>query len=301
MSTSALLPDAASRDADRARPGADTGGPAPWFRRINLTAIITWFAGVVFVLLVLAILFAVVVSSFGVTWRTGWWPQGFTTQWYAQAWSQTGVPQSLLTTFEVAFATVAIALVAGVPCAYVIARRSFPLKSVVLLLMLLPATLPPLTYAVQLAAMMYRIGIGGSVLAVILVNVVPVLPFVILITIPFVEQVSPDVENAARVFGANGVRMFQRVLIPLMAPGIVAAAILSLVRVLGAFDLTFFVSSQRSQTLVVTIFAALSAPGGVPIGLAGAMSVFYLVVAFVGLAVSLRFANPAQAFQRLGR
>ncbi|AYG03783.1 ABC transporter permease [Gryllotalpicola protaetiae] len=296
MSTSALPGRPATGRAD-----ARDGGAPGWYTRLNLTAIITWFAGIVFVLLVIAILVSVIVASFGVTWRTGWWPQGFTTKWYAQAWTQTGVPRSLLTTFEVAFASVAVALLAGIPCAYVMARKSFPFKSVVLLLLLLPATLPPLTYAVQLAALMYRLGIGGSVLAVILVNVVPALPFVILITVPFVEQVSPEVENAARVFGANGPRLFGRVLVPIMAPGIVAAAILCLVRVLGAFDLTFFVSSQRSETLVVTIFAALSAPGGVPVGLAGAMSMFYVVVAFIGLAVSLRFANPAQAFQRLGR
>lgn len=132
----------------------------------------------------------------------------------------------------------------------------------------------------------------------ILVNLVPILPLVILITVPFVEQISPDVENAAKVFGANNLQLFGRVLVPLLTPGIVAAGVLSLVRVLGSFELTFFVSGAKTQTLVVTIFGALSDPGGPPAALTAAMTVFYMAIALLGLLVSLRFANPAQTLAR---
>src|SRR6185312_12039605 len=147
---------------------------------------------------------------------------------------------------------------------------------------------------------MYRLGIGGTLLSVILVNLVPILPLVILITVPFVEQISPDVENAAKVFGANNLQLFGRVLVPLLTPGIVAAGVLGLVRVLGSFELTFFVSGAGTQTLVVTIFGALSDPGGPPPALTAAMTVFYMAIALIGLLVSLRFANPAQTLSRPG-
>jgi putative spermidine/putrescine transport system permease protein len=49
---------------------------------------------------------------------------------------------------------------------------------------------------------------------------------------------------------------------------------------------------------VVTIFGALSDPGGPPPALTAAMTVFYMAVALLGLLVSLRFANPAQSLAR---
>lgn len=269
--------------------------------RVTVTSVITWFAGGCLALLTLAVLGSVVITSVATNWRAGWWPEAFTTRWYDQAWNNTGISQSLFVTFEVSVAVVIIALAAGVPAGYVLARKKFPGKSVVMLTMLLPIILPTMTYAVQLAAMMYRIGLGGKLAAVILVNLVPALPLVILITVPFVEQISPDVENAAKVFGANSLRLFTRVLLPLLAPGVVAAGILCLMRVLGSFELTFFVSNSRTETLVVTIFGALSDPGGVPAPLAAAMTVFYMVIAAIGLIITLRFSNPAAVLSRQGR
>ena len=65
--------------------------------------------------------------------------------------------------------------------------------------------------------------------------------------------------------------------------------------------LTFFVSNARTQTLVVTIFGALSNPGGVPAPLVAAMTVFYMIIALIGLVITLRFSNPADALAGRGR
>jgi putative spermidine/putrescine transport system permease protein len=266
--------------------------------RPTATAVLTWVVAGVFTAVLLAVLASVIVGSFSSTWGGTWLPGGWTTHWFSQAWHTPGLTSSIRVTFEVAIADVLLALLIGVPAGYVLARKSFPGRSAVMLFVLLPVILPPLTYAVQLAALMYRLGIGGTLLSVILVNLVPVLPLVILITVPFVEQIPPDVEKAARVFGAGNLRLFARVLVPLLVPGIVAAGVLSLVRVLGSFELTFFVSNARTQTLVVTIFGELSDPGGPPAALTAAMTVFYMAIAFIGLVISLRFSNPAQTLSR---
>ncbi|MEU1514909.1 ABC transporter permease subunit [Streptomyces sp. NPDC005811] len=263
--------------------------------RPTVTAVISWIVAGLFITVLLAVLGAVIVAALGSSWGGSWLPRGWTLDWFRQAWDTPGLADSISVTFQVAIADVLLALAIGVPAGYVLARTSFPGRSAVTLLLLFPAILPPLTYAVQLAALMYRLGLGGTMTAVVLVNLVPILPLVILVTVPFVEQISPDVENAARVFGADNLRLFVRVLVPLLMPGIVAAGVLSLVRVLGSFELTFFVSSARTQTLVVTIFGAMSDPGGPPAALTAAMTVFYMAIALVGVAISLRFSNPAQA------
>jgi putative spermidine/putrescine transport system permease protein len=270
-------------------------------RRVTVTAVLTWTVAGLFAAILLAVLASVIVTALSTSWGGSWLPSGYTLSWFRQAWDTPGLTNSIAVTFEVAVTDVAVALLVGVPAGYVLARKRFLGRNVIMLFALLPVILPPLTYAVQLAALMYRLGIGGTLLSVILVNLVPILPLVILITVPFVEQISPDVEHAARVFGADHLRLFTRVLAPLLVPGIVAAGVLSLVRVLGSFELTFFVSGATTQTLVVTIFGALSDPGGPPPGLTAAMTVFYMAIALLGLVVSLHFANPAQTLAQPAR
>ncbi|MEV6605809.1 ABC transporter permease subunit [Kutzneria sp. NPDC051319] len=270
-------------------------------RRVTVTAVLTWTLAGLFAATLLAVLASVIVTALSTSWGGSWLPSGYTLSWFRKAWDTPGLANSIGVTFEVAVADVAIALLAGVPAGYVLARKKFPGRNVIMLFALLPVILPPLTYAVQIAALMYRLGIGGTLLSVILVNLVPILPLVILITVPFVEQISPDVEHAAKVFGADNLRLFTRVLVPLLVPGIVAAGVLSLVRVLGSFELTFFVSGAQTQTLVVTIFGALSDPGGPPAGLTAAMTVFYMAIALLGLMISLWFANPAQTLAQPAR
>ena len=91
----------------------------------------------------------------------------------------------------------------GVPAAYAMARRNFPGKQAVMLLFLLPLLVPPITYGIPMATVLYQAHLAGTIWGVILANLVPTVPFVILIMIPFVEQIDPRVEAAARVFGAG--------------------------------------------------------------------------------------------------
>ena len=108
-----------------------------------------------------------------------------------------------------------------------------------MLLFLLPLLVPPITYGIPMATVLYQAHLAGSISGVILANLVPTVPFVILIMIPFVEQIDPRIEAAARVFGAGMGRLFVQVLVPLLTPGILAALLLVLVRTIAMFELTF--------------------------------------------------------------
>src|SRR5580658_7395034 len=98
--------------------------------------------------------------------------------------------------------------------------------------------LPAIPYGIPLATVLYQAHLAGAISGVILANLVPSVPFVILIMIPFVEQIDPRVEAAARVFGAGMGRLFVQVLVPLLTPGILAALLLVLVRTIAMFELT---------------------------------------------------------------
>src|SRR5665213_1305943 len=216
----------------------------------RLWAFAVWAVVAFFIVNLRAMIGSVTVNSFGTRWFNTWLPAGYTTQWYALAWNEFQLPSILLVTMEVVGAVVVLSGLIGVPTAYAMARRDFPGKRAVMLLFLLPLMVPPITYGIPLATVRYKVHLAGAIWGVILANLVPSVPFVILIMIPFVEQIDPRVEAAARVFGAGLGRLFVQVLVPLLMPGILAALMLVLVRTIAMFELTFLTSGPDSQTPV---------------------------------------------------
>jgi len=203
-------------------------------------------------------------------------------------------------TLLVAFSVIAVSVLVGVPAAYMLARRNFPFKRTISMLFLLPVLMPPITYGIPLATVMYNMGLGRTLLAVILVNLVPSVPFVIMTMTPFIEQINPAIENAARMSGASMRVVFTRILAPLLVPGILAAAVLVLVRTVGMFELTFLVSGPQSDTLVVAIYRAMTAAGGGESRpLISSMAVVYTATMMLILVVALRFISPTQLVARV--
>jgi putative spermidine/putrescine transport system permease protein len=260
---------------------------------------LVWGAVAFFLINLAALIGEVVVNSLGTRWFDAWLPQGYTTSWYRQAWDEFGLFDVLLTTLKAAAAVVGISLVLGVPAAYALARRDFPAKRLVLLLLLLPLVLPPLTYSIPLATVLYKARIAGTLNGVILANLVPSIPFVILVMTPFIEQIDTNIESAARMCGASTRKVLTRVLVPLLVPGILAAAILVLVRTVAMFELTFLTAGPESQTLVVALYDAAFAAGIRADQSIDAMAVLYTLTTLVLLVVALRFVNPTQLVSRV--
>src|SRR3954469_24176671 len=163
----------------------DTGvGPRLW--RIAI-----WAVTMVFVANLLAMIASVLVSSFATRWLGTWLPLGYTTRWYFSAWDEFQLHDVLIVTFEVVFAVVLVSGSVGVLAAYAMARREFPGKRLVMLVFLLPLLVPPITYGIPLATVLYQSGLAGSIAGVVIANLVPTVPFVILVMIPFIEQIDP--------------------------------------------------------------------------------------------------------------
>ncbi|TCR79509.1 hypothetical protein [Rhizobium sp. BK376] len=148
---------------------------------------------------ILALIASVVVNSLGTRWLGTWLPNALTFRWYASAWNEFQLTDVMIVTFEIAAAVVIFSILLGVPAAYALARREFPGKRLVMLLFILPLLVPPMTFGVPLA----RHLTGQPVL--VEDGRMPTIPFTVVLLIPFIEQIDPRVEAAARVFGASAV------------------------------------------------------------------------------------------------
>jgi putative spermidine/putrescine transport system permease protein len=241
---------------------------------------------------------AVATSSFARRWLGTWLPDGWTTVWYTAAWKEFQLDSVLWVTMEVLFAVVALALLIGVPAAYTLARRNFIGKRA-----LMPAVPAPADGAADHPAFRSRpcstAQLAGTIYGVDPRQPIPAAPFVILVMAPFIEQIDPNLESAARVFGASTERMFWHVLVPLLAPGILAASLLVLVRTIALFELTFLTAGPDSQTLVVALYYAVFAAGVRAPQSVDAMAMIYMAVTLVWLLIALRFVNPTQLVSRV--
>ena len=242
---------------------------------------------------------AVATNSVARRWFGTLFPESFTLDWYQAAWKEFQLSSVLLVTVQVVLTVVALAVLIGVPAAYTLARREFTGKRALMMLFLLPMMIPPITYGIPLATVLYKLHLAGTLAGVILANLLPALPFVILVMTPFIEQIDPNVEAAARVFGARTFQMFRHVLLPLLMPGILAASLLVLVRTIAMFELTFLTAGPDSQTLVVALYYAVFAAGVRAPQSIDAMAIVYMAVTLVWLLIAMRFVSPTQLVSRV--
>jgi putative spermidine/putrescine transport system permease protein len=128
--------------------------------KLWITAV--WAITIFFVLNVLAIIATVIVSSLGTRWLGTWLPNAFTLNWYASAWQEFQLGPVLFVTFQIAFTVVALSGLLGVTAAYAMARRDFPGKKLVMFLFLLPLLVPPITFGIPLATVLYQFNVGGT-------------------------------------------------------------------------------------------------------------------------------------------
>lgn len=267
-------------------------------REFRPWTVVVWAIVGIFFLNLFALIASVIVDSLGTTWFGTWLPNGFTLHWYSDAWRDFNLSSVMLVTLEVAAVVVVLSVLIGVPASYALARREFPGKKFVLLLFVLPILVPPITYGIPLATVLYKVHLAGSLSGVILANLVPSVPFVILTMTPFIEQIDPKIESAARMCGAGTRAIFVRVLAPLLLPGILAACILVLVRTVAMFELTFLTAGPSSTTLVVALYNSVFAAGIRANQSVDAMATIYTASMLVLLVVALRFVNPTQLVTR---
>jgi len=263
-------------------------------KKLKLSGVLFVIAIIIFVGNVLGILFTVVLNSISKGWYGGPLPPHLTMAWYAYTAHDHNIPQLLLVTFIVAIAVVLISVVVAFPAAYSLSRYDFKGKALLLSLFLLPLIVPPMAYGIPLAMVLYKFRLATRVIGVILANLVPIVPFVILILMPFIEQVSGNLESAARMLGAKRMTIFMKILVPLTLPGILTAGILSIVRTISMFELTYLVAGAGSQTIVVALYADAYAAGSRPPQAVDALAVIYFLITMTCLVVALRFVSPTQ-------
>lgn len=189
---------------------------------------------------------------------------------FAQLGSEVAI-DAIVVTLKVNAIAQALILVVGTPAAYLIARRHFRGRALVITLVELPLVLPPAVAGIALLATFGRLGLLGSTFdvlgvsiglgtqtAVVLAVAYVASPFYLRQAIASFEALDDALLDASRTLGAGPARTFFRIALPLASKGLAAGAALSFARGIGEFGATIlFAGSLQgvTQTLSLAIYA----------------------------------------------
>src|SRR5688572_9186264 len=174
---------------------------------------------------------------------------------YESIFNNADFTRSLLNSAIISLATTALALLVGSFCAYALARLRFRGKFGILALVLSITTFPAIAIAAPLFRLWSDIGIYNTLIGLIIPYLTFALPLAIYILVSFFKEIPKDLEEAALVDGATYFQAFRKVVIPLAAPGLATAAILTFIFAWNEFLLAVTLTSDPSARTVPAAIA----------------------------------------------
>lgn len=189
-----------------------------------------------------------------------------------QAWVEVSsklISDAIFLSFATTLLSILLTVLFGTPLAYVLARYSFRFRTVINVMVELPIVLPPAVAGLALLVTFGRRGLLGPLLgslnielaftlwAVVMAQAFVAAPFYIRSAIVGFQSVPREVEEAARVDGAGGMRLFWYITLPLSAQALGSGLVLSWARALGEFGATILFAGSlqgRTQTMPLLIY-----------------------------------------------
>lgn len=194
-------------------------------------------------------------GKFNYTW------QGFTLQNWAHPFKYPALARALQMSVEVAAISTAIALVLGTLLAIALVRQRFRGSKTVETFLVLPLTAPEVVMGASLLTLFLDLGWATGFTTIIIAHVAFQISFIAMTVRARVRGFDWTLEDASMDLGANPARTFFKVTLPLIVPGIVAAAMLSFALSLDDFIITYFVSGS---TVTYPLFVNAAVKAAVP-------------------------------------
>ena len=168
------------------------------------------------------------------------------------------IPQALLTSTLIAAAVAVLATAVGYPAGRAVGLYRFRGRRAVQFLLLAPVLVPGLASAVGLQVFFIRYGLADSATGVVLVQLIPTVPYAATVLAAAFANLDTDYERQARALGAGPVRVLLFVTLPLMRPALLLAALFAFLISWSEYVLTLLIGGGQVNTLPLLLFAAIS-------------------------------------------
>lgn len=209
---------------------------------------------------------------------------------FAEAWTTGRLGNALVNSVLITVLSVGFVVLFGALAAYFIARRRNRLSRVLFYTFLLGIVLPTQLGMIPLYRTMIDLGLTGTIWSVVILNVGTGMPFAIFLISTFLQDLSPEYEEAAVIDGAGSVRTFGMVVIPLLRPVLGTVAILTAISTWNNFFVPLlYLSGSGLETVPVRLYAFVGQySSNWPVIFAGLMiTVLPILIAFFFLQKSV--------------
>ena len=253
-------------------------------RPSRLPIITTWLVLAFFYLPIgVLILNSFNASRFGTTW------QGFTGRWYARLLERDDLWAALVNSLQVAAVASMGAMVLGTCAAFALHRHRSRLQRAHELLITMPLVLPEILMGMSLLLLFVSTGMRLSLATVTIAHITFCVSYVALVVQARLQDFDFQMVDAARDLGATRWQAFRKVVLPLLAPGILAGGLLAFTLSIDDFVVTFFVKGPGADTLPVVIYSMIKKSREFPV--INALSTLLLVVTFLAVWGSQRLTR----------
>lgn len=187
-------------------------------------------------------------------------PHTITFSHFVSLFTEKSFGVALLNSVKTTLISTALALVIGLCTAYVLARRrfQFALKRPLSFWVMLIRILPPVAFTIPLYIMFAKTGVLNTIAPVIMACILINITFIIWYMISFFQGLPEEIEDSARIDGATEWQMFVKIVLPLMAPGIAAVAMLSFLYAWNEYTYSVIFVQQASNYTIPLALATLN-------------------------------------------
>lgn len=242
-----------------------------------------------------------VIWSFAFRW---FFPSLLPDEWGLRTWNYVFSPSSrvgeaLLTSTILALAVVLFSVLIGLPAGRVLGLYTFPGKRLINWLITAPLFVPILVVIMGMHILFIRYGLADTVVGVILVHLIPALPYFILVISSVFANYATELEETARTLGAGPLRTFWYVTLPTIFPGLLVAMLFTFLVSWSQYITTVLIGGGRVVTLPMVLFPFISAANHA--NSAAVSLVFILPALLILLLTSRTLSTGTEAIGGLGR
>ena len=252
--------------------------------RHSRTPLLTTLAVLLFFYLPILVL---VVDSFNASRFAGEWG-GWSLRWYRRLAGERAIWHALRNTLIVAVSATAAPTVPGTAAAFALHRGRSRLQRVHYGLVYTPLVIPEILMGISLLLFFVALRVQLGLFTLFLAHVTFCISYVAMVVLARLQDFDDAVIEAAQDLGANGWITFRRVLLPMLAPGIAAGALLAFTLSIDDFVISFFVAGSGSTTLPILVYSMIK-HGATP--LINALSTLLLAVTFAVVLAAQRLTE----------
>ena len=223
---------------------------------------------------------------------------GVSLRWYEDFFTNDRWTLALQTSIKVAAAVTVFATALGTLAALGLSRANFPARTLIMSLLISPMVVPVIISAVGMYFFYTRIGLSNSLLGLILAHTALATPFVVIVVTATLSGFDHSLTRAGASLGAPPTRVFFKVILPLILPGVISGALFACVTSFDEVVVVLFLAGPEQRTLPKQMFSGIREMISPTITAAATLLILFAVIMLTTIELLRRRSERLRGIRR---